>query len=528
VAENKHGIPLWLANLIVFALLFSAVTGYFFWQTRQARNQFFANVRGNATLVAEIIRLSAHGSVLSKKAAEQILETFLGNTARFIDYLDRVEPFSSKELTAFAEEAGLVGIRIIRPGHKNVEGPPGWLSRTFPGCGKEAKLQYATDKHLYLFSLPTETPSGCVTAGITDKQIRIMQENLGLENVIRTISELPRMRYVRMEPPDPSHQSHGAAPAVKIIADGDSQIAEARVPMEHQTIAVALDADYLVRIVNRIWRNFFLFSAALGLLGAFLSFILYRYQAKHLTQVKAYERHLFAERENASLGRAAATIAHEIRNPLNTLGMGLQRLQFEGSEITSDHQRLIQLMLDAVRRANSSVQSLMKYARPQKPAKKPVRLDAMVDDTLQLYAGRCENQGIAVTQEMTFREPVAVDPELLGQVMENLIKNAVEAQPDGGVIHVAVEKNDGEVSLSVKNRGFLLKPDEANRILDPYFTTKADGTGLGLTISRKIVEAHGGHLSIHVPEPGMVEIAVHLPLAVTEAGSLKKNKGNPP
>ena len=113
--------------------------------------------------------------------------------------------------------------------------------------------------------------------------------------------------------------------------------------------------------------------------------ILYRYQSNHLNEVKEFERRLSAERENASLGRAAAAIAHEIRNPLNTLGMGLQRLQLEGSEIAADHQRLIHLMLAAVGRANSSVQGLLKYARPRKPEKKPVRLDLIADNILQFY-----------------------------------------------------------------------------------------------------------------------------------------------
>jgi len=513
---SSHRIPLWLANLFVFALLFFAVTGYFFWQSRQARNQFFANVRENAVLVAEVIQLSARGSVLSKKAAEEILETFLGNTARFIDYLDQVEPFTSEELTAFAEEAGLVGIRIQRPGKKDMAGPSGWLHHPFLGCGQTAKLQYAEGERRYLFSLPTQTPSGCVMVGITDRQVRIMQENLGLENVIRTVSEIPRMRYVRVETPDRQLKNNNAAPTVKIIAEGDSQIAEARVPMDDKTIAVALDAGYLVRAVGRIWRNFLLFSVALGALGAILSLVLYRYQANHMNQVKQFERRLFAERENASLGRAAAAIAHEIRNPLNTLGMGLQRLQLEGSEIAADHQRLIHLMLDAVNRANGSVQSLLKYARPQKPSKKPARLDLIADNILHLYARRCETLGIAVHRNITFQDLVPIDPDLLGQVVENLMKNAVEAQPDGGVIHLAIEKKGQHVCLSVKNMGFLLKPEEANRILDPYFTTKADGTGLGLTISRRIVEAHEGHMSIQVPEPEMVEISIYLPLTGAE------------
>ena len=343
-----------------------------------------------------------------------------------------------------------------------------------------------------------------------------MQESLGLKNVIRTISEIPRVRYVRVETPDRPPRKHTHTPAVEIKAEGNSHVAEARVPMDDKTIAVALDADYLTRMVNRIWRNFFLFSVALAVLGAILSMILYRYQSNHLTEVKEFERRLSAERENASLGRAAAAIAHEIRNPLNTLGMGLQRLQLEGSEIAADHQRLIHLMLDAVTRANSSVQGLLKYARPQKPSKEPVHLDLLAENILQLHDRECESLGIAVKRQIAFKEPVYADPDLLGQVVENLIKNAVEAQPGGGEIHLRVEKKGQKTCLSVKNKGFLLKPDEANRILEPYFTTKTDGTGLGLTISRRIVEAHEGHMSVQVPEREMVEIAICLPLTGAE------------
>ncbi|EFK06613.1 ATPase/histidine kinase/DNA gyrase B/HSP90 domain protein [delta proteobacterium NaphS2] len=519
MAENRHRIPLWLANLFVFALLFMAVTGYFFWQSHQARNRFLTNVQENAVLVAEIIQLSARGSVLSKKAVEEIFETFLGNTARFIGYLDKVEPFTSEELTAFAAEAGLAGIRIHKKGRKDIEGPPEWLPPPTPGCGGTFGLEYAEKKRLYLFSLPTQKSSGCVMVGITDKQVRIMQESLGLKNVIRTISEIPRVHYVRVETPDRPPGKHTHTPAVEIKVEGNSHVAEARVPMDDKTIAVALNADYLTRTVNRIWRNFFLFSAALAVLGTILSMILYRYQSNHLTEVKEFERRLSAERENASLGRAAAAIAHEIRNPLNTLGMGLQRLQLEGSKITADHQRLIHLMLDAVTRANSSVQGLLKYARPRKPEKKPVRLDLIAGNILQFYARQCESLGITVHRKITFKEPIPADPDLLGQVILNLMKNAVESQPEGGGIHLAIEKRGQQACLSFKNKGFLLKPEEANRILDPYFTTKTDGTGLGLTISRRIVEAHEGHMSVQVLEKEMVEIAIYLPLTGADQGT---------
>ncbi len=514
--EIKSRIPLWLANLFVFAFLFCAITAYFLWQAHQAKENFVTNVRENAVLVAEVIQLSARASVLSRKATEEILEAFLGNSARFVDYLDQVEPFTQKELTAFAKEAGLAGIGIHKRDKTVVEGPSGWLRNQASACPPKPQFEYHEGEHLYIFSLPRGVNSGCVMVGISDRQIRTMQEHLGLKNVIKTLSGIPRMQYVKLEEADASGEDSGDNPAVKILENGTLRIAEARVPMEDKTLAVALDAGYLNRSERRLWRDFFLFTAALALLGVALSMILYRHQRAHLSQVKQFERQLSAERENASLGRAAAAIAHEIRNPLNTLGMGLQRLQLEGHEIDDDHRHLISLMLDGVKRANNSVGSLLKFARPKEPSKKPTRLDQLAENILQLYARQCDASNIKVYRKITFLEPILADADLLGQVMENLLKNAIEAQPQGGKIHVLIEKNDQEARLSVKNSGFTLKLEEAYRILDPYFTTKADGTGLGLTISRKIVEAHGGRISIEIPEPGMVEISVHLPLTGNE------------
>ncbi len=527
MGDSRRGLPLWVANLVVFAFLFCAVMAYFLWQVQQAKKDFLEHVREHAVMVAEVIQLNARGSVLSKQAAEEILEAFLGNTARFVDHLDKVEPFTAEELAAFSQEAGLAGIGIQRERGKHVEGPPGWLQIHGLTCAPTAKLRHLPKEHLYLFSLTDEKGGGCVMVGITDARIRIIQEHLGLDNVIRTLAGIPRVSYVKLETPSAVRNEVPEAPAVTMKDEGGLRVAEARVPMEGREIAVALDAGYLDRAIGRLWRDFFIFSAALASLGFILSLILYRYQAAHLAQVKQFDRQIALDRENASLGRSAAAIAHEVRNPLNVLGMGLQRLLIEGDEIKDDHRRLIDLMLDAVKRANSSVEGLLRYARPQRPLKEPIRLDMLVEDMLHLYARRCEELGIAVSQRITFRNAIPGDPGLLEQVAENLLKNAIEAQPGGGSIHVEVSGQDRGVCLRVKNRGFSLEPGQAERILEPYYTTKAEGTGLGLTISRRIVEAHGGSMTVRVPEPGTVEISAWLPEAVAgeRAAARKRERG---
>jgi signal transduction histidine kinase len=510
--ENKRKLPLWVSNLLLFALLSFAAVGYFFWQIHRAEQEFFDHVRVNVKQVADVIELSARGAVVSQQVAEELLEALLGNTARFVDYLDSIEPFSSEELSAFAKESGLVGIRIFGDEDKYAEGPPKWSQDMTFNCTAKATLEHRAKQSLYLFSWPRKDAPGCVVLGIEDKKIASLEEQLGLENVIKTISELPRIRYVKMGNPSAEGGISETGPAVAIMQVGGSQVAETRLPFGSRELVVGVDTRYLASAIHRLWRDFFVFGVAFALLGTFLSFILYRQQTSHLAQVKSFERRISKEREDASLGRAAAGIAHEIRNPLNALGMGLQRLQLEGDELRDEHRHLVVLMMDAIHRADGSVSGLLNYARPQMPNRKPTRLDLLVKRTLALYSPRCEDLHIKVAQKIDFKETISADPELLGQVIENLLINAIEAQPDGGFLHLEVGRKEMEIYLKIRNGGANLPAEETDRIFEPYFTTKTEGTGLGLTISQRIVQAHVGRLEARTPEAGLLEITVYLPL----------------
>jgi signal transduction histidine kinase len=101
---------------------------------------------------------------------------------------------------------------------------------------------------------------------------------------------------------------------------------------------------------------------------------------------------------------------------------------------------------------------------------------------------------------------------MLEQVVENLIKNGIEAQPDGGYLCVTVDRQGYEAVLTIENRGFTLPVHEAERILEPYFTTKTRGTGLGLAITQRIIHAHGGRIEVQVPVTGSLQMSVYLPM----------------
>lgn len=243
------------------------------------------------------------------------------------------------------------------------------------------------------------------------------------------------------------------------------------------------------------------------------------------TRTRQYERQLSKEREDAVLGRAAAAIAHEVRNPLNAIAMGLQRLQIEAEDLGSEHRQLLSLMLDSVQRANGIIADLLQYSRPQRPHKEPFCLARTLEDMLTLYKPLCTDLGIVVRERILFREPALGDADLLKQVMENLLRNAIEAQPHGGFLDIELRGEEKEIVLAVRNGGFLLPRDEALRIFEPYFTSKAQGTGLGMSIALRIVKAHGGHMDVQTNGKGHVKVSVRLPLPESPSSPQEEPEG---
>lgn len=512
-ADAKARFPLWVSNLLVFGFLFVVVVGYFFWQARVTRNSFISSMRPATGLVASVIRLNARGALLSQEVSEEILNTFLGNTARFIDYLDSIEPFTTEELTGFARETRLVGIYISRERDGHVEGPIAWSQNLPRLFDSKPRLQYDAGSHLYLYYFPRQNRPGWVMVGVEAAKIESLQKQLGISGAVAAISSLPGVKYVTTAAPK------AGAPLTSVaIADrGGSPVAEAKVVIDTTELTVGLDAAHLGTAISRLWRDFFIFSTALAALGMLLSYLLYRQQSRHVAQIRSYERRISAEQQDAALGRAAAAIAHEIRNPLNALSMGLQRLHIEGKELRGENRKLIEVMGEAVHRTNSIVTGLLHYAAPYTVSHEPVRIDLLVENMAQLYLPRCAEQQIRVSRNISLQQPVSGDADLLGQAVENLLKNAVEAQPRGGFIAIELARRGVEASLTITNGGFALTPEQAQQMTEPYFTTKAGGTGLGLAITRRIVQAHGGRISMTPLPDQVIEIAVFLPIAAHAA-----------
>ena len=500
--------PVWKVNLLVFGALVLVIQANFYFQTRQAQKLFMDNVQEHAGLLGEVIRLNAEGSGLSKEVVREIMQTFLLNASHLIDYLDSVEAFNQDELTALAGELGLTGIRVTAFDGSVREGPPGWFQdRKNSGEIKDNTVWQAPGGNLFLYQYPRFKKGGILT-GLVSERLNDLHEKIGLTELFNRITGVAGIRYIRLE-----DGPVGELGNVSIKETGSGKVAETRLALADKTMVIGMGCDlYYGRMEENRWQ-WMLFSGVILLAGALCSFFLYAYQKAHLKQVRQMDLNLAREREDASLGRATAAITHEIRNPLNAISMGLQRLSIEVDNLDDDHKALIRDLLSSVKRTDRIITDLKRFTGPLSPSPTSFSLSEVVAATLNPYRGKIEAQGITLTfPSAELKSQITADRDYCEILADNLVKNAVEAQDGGGFIDISFEPAGGFLDFVIRNQGFAGDAAHPEALLEPYVTTKTKGSGVGLAIVRRIAEAHGGCIRLFVPEPGILEIRISLPV----------------
>jgi signal transduction histidine kinase len=201
----------------------------------------------------------------------------------------------------------------------------------------------------------------------------------------------------------------------------------------------------------------------------------------------------------ALAGRLGASLAHEINNPLQSvigcLGLAEEMLD-EGAEV----RHYLEIAIEELERAAGIVNQLRDLSRqPKDKKKKPTDLNTLIEKTLTLTRKRCQNRRVKVVwSPATDLPPVPLVPDRIQQVFLNLVLNAVEAMPGGGQLQVGTNPTTQPkgVDITVVDSGVGIEPERLPRIFEPFQSTRDEGLGLGLYISKKIVEEHDGHIEV--------------------------------
>lgn len=231
-----------------------------------------------------------------------------------------------------------------------------------------------------------------------------------------------------------------------------------------------------------------------------------------IDQLKTFEQKLVESEKLATAGQMVAGFAHEIRNPLTSIKMLGQVLYGHLKENPADREMLNSLVKE-IDRLDRIIQEMINRTRPGELQRQWEDLNLQVEDVLRVAGKSPIEEQIHIEQNLSGDLPkIYMDSEKLKQVLWNLILNAKEAMSKGGRILVATTKADTQfITLAVEDDGPGIAEAELEQLFQPFFTTKPEGVGLGLTMSRKIVEQHGGTLTLESRPEGGTKALVVLP-----------------
>ena len=229
------------------------------------------------------------------------------------------------------------------------------------------------------------------------------------------------------------------------------------------------------------------------------------------------ERLNHAERA-AVIGRLTQSVAHEIRNPLNVINLSIDHVNKKyAPEDAARREKFTQLlssMKDEIERLKHLVNDLLNYGRPARFALENVDMRQLIEETLSLLRQQADIQGVAVTiDEASGPASVRGDRERLKSFVSNLAINALQAMPAGGHLTAHVAHHNGQVEVKISDTGVGISEESLGKIFEPYFSTKQSGFGLGLAVTRKIIEEHHGRISVESQLQRGTAFTVTLPAA---------------
>jgi two-component system sensor histidine kinase HydH len=239
---------------------------------------------------------------------------------------------------------------------------------------------------------------------------------------------------------------------------------------------------------------------------------------RDLTEIRRLRQEIDRSFRLASLGRLAAGIAHEIRNPLSSIKGFATYFRERYHDIPEDR-KTADIMIQEVERLNRVIGQLLEFARPMNIRLRPTSLQAFLRRSLKMIENQAREKNIAISLDTTpDNEDIMIDPDRMSQVLLNLYLNAIEAMDNGGTLSITLTREDpGQTVIGISDTGNGIEKKDMGKIFDPYFTTKPSGTGLGLAIVHRIVEAHHGEVTVKSdPSIGTI-VSIVLPANAGEA-----------
>lgn len=422
-------------------------------------------------------------------------------------------------------------------------GPRGNPADLFPSLPKTAKIRRFWEGSDFGVAVPAQSFSGIVAVHADAEYLLNFRKEIGLQRLIEELGRQSGVVSVTLldqelrilagsdpaavgrQETDPFLRGPWGADAIRgrSLQGGIYQVATP-FRLEEKSVGVLrleLGTEGLAEAVRQAHRSILFYSLGLLLVGIAGAVAIFWTQARHAAERRLLEAAVAKEQRLSAMGNLAAGVAHEIRNPLNAISVGLQRLRLEFAPAEpgakSEYARFVQMLRDEVGRLNAMVDQFLTLARPLKLTLAEEPIGAVVAEVVGLLAPQAAERGIRIEQTGPAEGlRVRMDHGQLNRALLNLLLNAIQAAPRGGGVTVTTDVAAGAIWIRIADTGPGIAPEHLDRIFEPYFTTKEGGTGLGLALARKIAQEHGGEIRAENRPGGGALFTVRLPLAGDE------------
>ncbi len=240
-------------------------------------------------------------------------------------------------------------------------------------------------------------------------------------------------------------------------------------------------------------------------------------QVRVLGEKRELQRRTHVAEKLAAIGTLAAGLSHEIKNPLNAATLQLlvvdSRLRRFPEEVQAALRDPLQLVEAEIVRLNHLLEDFLAFARPRELDAVPVDLATLLGRVADLLSEEAQQASVLLERDWSSAQMVLGEEERLLQVILNLVRNAIQAMPSGGVVRIGANLTTSEVCLVVEDSGAGIPEPLRERVFEPFFTTKTTGAGLGLPLVYSIIEQHRGSIAIEQSTLGGARFVVHLPRA---------------
>jgi signal transduction histidine kinase len=237
---------------------------------------------------------------------------------------------------------------------------------------------------------------------------------------------------------------------------------------------------------------------------------------QRLRENKQLEERLREAEHLSAVGQLARTIAHEIRNPLNYISLCIDHIKEKyrpaAGERNGNFETLISSIKQEIHRLDKLVTEFLDYGKPLKMNIQYINIDQILKDIVDIIKAKAESENISIVEKYDYLPDMMLDAELMKTCVFNIVTNAFQAMPEGGTLTMKTSRENGNFILNISDTGAGIARENLDRIFEPFFTTKTNGLGLGLAITKRIIEEHGGTIEFSSIEREGSHVVIRLPL----------------